>query len=755
MRQGEQQPSRPASIADDEDLRQLADALPQIVCAVGNDGKIAYINRAFYDYLGGPGCGDANEDWFGAKHPDDRPRCVALWLQAQETGRDYAAESRFRRADGVYRWHFITAKPVRDAAGRLLRWYGAAIDIDDRKRAEVQLGRTAEKLTATLESISDGFYMLDRQWRFSFLNRQAQRFLRRDRADLIGKNVWEEFPEARDSSLHDEYRRAIESGVAQNFELYYSPLETWFEINAYPSAEGLAVYFRDVTERRTNRETLRQQGALLDQARDAIIVRSLDNRILYWNKGAERMYGWRAEEALGQRIDELLYDDARPFQAARAHVLAHGEWGGQIRQKRRDGRPMTVEGHWTLVRDDAGEPRSILAINTDITEKLMVAEQFEQAQRLESVGQLTGGVAHDFNNLLTVILGNTELLLETLPAESRLRMLTEMTRTAAIRGAELTHRLLAFARRQALQPKPTDVDRLLRDMDALLRRTLREDIDIEMSLAGGGWQAMIDPGQIESAVLNLCINARDAMPKGGRLTIETAPARLDDDYAAANPSAAPGDYVMVAISDTGVGIAPENIDRVFDPFFTTKEFGKGTGLGLSMVYGFIKQSNGHVKIYSELGQGTTIKMYLPRAVDEPASADAPSAEGAATPGGHERLLVVEDDALVRQSAETMLRGLGYDVTAVANGPAALDALRERPGFDLLFTDIVMPGGMNGRQLADRALEMLPGLKVLFTSGYTENAIVHHGRLDAGLRFLGKPYRRQELARKIREALDNG
>ena len=754
MREAEGHESPQASTTDEGRLRQLADALPQIVCIVDPNGKISYINRAFYDYLGNAGCGDANEDWFGAKHPDDRARCITLWLEAQATGRDYAAESRFRRADGLYRWHFITAKPVRDAAGRLIRWYGAAIDIDDRKRAEAQLGRTAEKLTTTLESISDGFYMLDREWRFSFLNGQAERLLRRERAGLIGKNVWEEFPEARTAPLFDEYRGAMNSGTARRFELYYPPLETWFEISAYPSAEGLAVYFRDITERRTNREKLRQQAALLDQARDAIIVRSLDNRILYWNKGAERMYGWPAGEALGRRIDELLYDDARPFHAARAHVLAHGEWNGQIRQVKRDGTPITVEGHWSLVRDDEGEPRSILAINTDITEKLLVAEQFEQAQRLESVGQLTGGVAHDFNNLLTVILGNTELLLEALPAESRLRMLTDMTRTAAIKGAELTHRLLAFARRQALQPKPTDVDRLLREMDGLLRRTLREDIDIELTLAAGGWLAMIDPSQIESAIINLCINARDAMPKGGKLTVETSTARLADDYVAGNPSATPGDYVMVAISDTGVGIAPENIDRVFDPFFTTKEFGKGTGLGLSMVYGFIKQSNGHVKVYSELGQGTTIKMYLPRALDEPSAVVSP-VESATVLGGHERLLVVEDDALVRQSAEIMLRDLGYDVTAVANGPAALDMLRERPDFDLLFTDIVMPGGMNGRQLADRALEMVPGLKVLFTSGYTENAIVHHGRLDAGLRFLGKAYRRQELARKIREALDNG
>ena len=753
MKEGVGHKSSRTPAKDEAGLRELADALPQIVCIVGPDGKILYINSAFYDYVGGPSGDGAHADWFGAKHPEDRPHCERLWQRAQDTGLDYAAESRFRRADGQYHWHYITAKPVRDAAGRILRWYGAAIDIDDRKRAETELSRTAEKLTTTLESISDGFYMLDRDWRFSFLNGQAERFLRRDRAELIGKNVWTEFPEAKSSPLYEEYLRGVESGVARNFEYFFPPLDTWFEISANPSAEGLAVYFRDITERRRNREMLRQQAALLDQAKDAIIVRSLDNRILYWNKGAERVYGWSAEDVRDKPIDQLLYDDAVDFRAARAQVLAHGEWNGQIRQKKRDGKPVTVEGHWTLVRDEHGEPQSILAINTDITEKLLIAEQFEQAQRLESVGQLTGGVAHDFNNLLTVILGNAELLLEALPAESRLRGLTEMTRMAAVKGAELTHRLLAFARRQALQPKPTDVNQLLREMDALLRRTLSEDIDIDLSLSDDGWQAMIDPSQLESAVLNLCINARDAMSKGGRLTIETANVDLDGGYVSGNLGATAGSYVMVAISDSGCGIASENLDRVFDPFFTTKEFGKGTGLGLSMVYGFIKQSNGHVKLYSELGQGTTIKMYLPRAQET--RPEPVVQEGTGTPGGNERILVVEDDALVRQSAENILSGLGYDVTAVSNGPAALDMLRAHAGFDLLFTDIIMPGGMNGRQLVERAREFLPALKVLFTSGYTENAIVHNGRLDAGLRFLGKPYRRQELARKIREALDNG
>jgi CheY-like chemotaxis protein len=373
-----------------------------------------------------------------------------------------------------------------------------------------------------------------------------------------------------------------------------------------------------------------------------------------------------------------------------------------------------------------------------------------QAQRLEAIGQLTGGIAHDFNNLLTIILGNAELLADSLSAEQELRLLAEMTQTAAERGAELTSRLLAFARRQALDPRATDVAALLRGMDGLLHRTLGEQVELEVIHGGGLWQAMVDAPQLESAILNLCINARDAMPGGGRLTIETRNVHLDNDYADAHAEVIPGQYLQIAVSDTGLGMAPDVLARAFEPFFTTKPVGQGSGLGLSMVFGFAKQSRGHVKIYSEPGQGTTVKLYLPRAFDgEPMT--APS-EDAAEYSGSERILVVEDDELVRTHVTAQLRDLGYRVVAVKNGPEALEALRQIADIDLLFTDVVMPGGLNGRQLAEQAVRLRPGLPVLFTSGYTENAIVHHGRLDPGVNLLNKPYRRRDLATKVRKAL---
>ncbi|MBL8327355.1 MAG: response regulator [Rubrivivax sp.] len=376
--------------------------------------------------------------------------------------------------------------------------------------------------------------------------------------------------------------------------------------------------------------------------------------------------------------------------------------------------------------------------------------RLRQSQRMQAVGQLTGGVAHDFNNLLTVVLGNAELLAEMNADRPDQQALAGMIQQAAQRGAELTQQLLAFARKQPLAPRAVDVNQLLAALDPLLRRTLGAQVEIESVRGAGLWQAQVDPGQLENAVLNLCLNARDAMPGGGRLTLETANASLDRAYTDRYQDLAPGQYVLLAVSDTGEGIAPEHLDQVFEPFFTTKAKGKGTGLGLAMVYGFIKQSAGHVSIYSEPGQGTTVKLYLPRA-ERLLSAELPAVAEQVVQGGAETILVVEDDELVRRYACNELRSLGYRVLEAEGGAAAMALLSQREDVALLFTDVIMPG-MSGRELADAARQLRPAIKLLYTSGYTENAIVHHGRLDPGVHLLAKPYRRMELARAIREAL---
>jgi PAS domain S-box-containing protein len=510
----------------------------------------------------------------------------------------------------------------------------------------------------------------------------------------------------------------------------------------------------DIDELKRAYARISEQASLLDHAAEAILVRNLEHRITYWNKGAERLYGWTAAEALGKSVFSLLGpDDHAAIHQQLERVLADGTWSGEVQRRSKAGDVLTVETNLTLLRDEFNLPRAILSINRDITDRRLLEEQLRQSQRLESVGQLTGGLAHDFNNLLTVILGNAEMLSEELAGDPRLAEPTSMVVDAAQRGAKLTQRLLAFARKQTLEPRTVDAQELVTGMDPLLRRTLGEHIEIVSTRGRNLWPALVDPAQLENALLNLCINARDAMPGGGQLTIETANVTLERDYTDQHPDVQPGQYVMLAVSDTGSGIPPEVVGRVFEPFFTTKVKGKGTGLGLAMVYGFIKQSGGHVAIYSEADQGTTVKLYLPRssaAVDAPAE---PVAHVRTIHGGTETVLLVEDDELVRRYAHSQLKALGYEVIVVPVGAQAMDVIRSDAHIDLLFTDVVMPGGMGGRDLAEQAQAVRPGLRVLYTSGYTEDAIVHHGRLDPGVNLLTKPYGRTELAERVRAALD--
>jgi CheY-like chemotaxis protein len=371
---------------------------------------------------------------------------------------------------------------------------------------------------------------------------------------------------------------------------------------------------------------------------------------------------------------------------------------------------------------------------------------------MDALGQLTGGIAHDFNNVLTVITGTIEILAEEVSARPASAAIARLIGEAAERGAELTAHLLAFARKQPLRPRETDVNRLVVESAKLMGPTLGEHIEIESRLADTLSAALVDPGQLSSALLNLAINSRDAMPRGGKLTLETRDVTFDPEYAAANGDLWAGNYVMIAVSDTGTGIPEAIRDRVFDPFFSTKGVGKGTGLGLSMVYGFVKQSGGHIKLYSEEGYGTTFRLYLPRAeaLPEPiAGSLSPAIEG-----GHETILMVEDDLLVRTYVNAQLQSLGYRTLSAANGAEALAIADNGQAFDLLFTDVIMPGGLNGRQLAAEMIRRRASLKVLFTSGYTENAIIHHGRLDAGVLLLAKPYRKLDLARMLRTALSS-
>jgi PAS domain S-box-containing protein len=539
----------------------------------------------------------------------------------------------------------------------------------------------------------------------------------------------------------------------------------------------------DITSRKQTEQALRASqdrlAAIFGQASVGLSELDLTGRFRRVNGALCHMLGRTEQEMLGLHMDDIIHpDEMEENRALVARLVATGQpFTLEKRYFKPDGNWVWISSNMSRLDDEAGQPQALIAVKTDITERRRVEaalrdlndtleqrvgreiaerdkaeEALRQSQKMEAVGQLTGGVAHDFNNVLQIISGNLHLLQLQAGGDVMMRKRLDMAIAAVERGARLSSQLLAFARRQPLQPEVSNLGRLVSRMDDLLRRTLGEAIEIVTVIGSGLWNTLVDPGQIENVILNLAINARDAMQGAGRLTIEVGNAVLDEYYVNNLLDVPSGQYVMLSVTDTGTGMTPEVLQRAFEPFFTTKREGEGTGLGLSMAYGFVKQSRGHIKIHSEPGQGTSIKIYLPRSLGD----EMRQAEEEARPqelGGTESILVVEDDPGVRAVVLDMLAALGYRVLAAENGTDALELLKHED-IDLLFTDVVMPGTLRSPDLAVAARELQPDIAVLFTSGYPQNAIVHGGRLDAGLELLSKPYRREDLARKLRHVFNN-
>jgi PAS domain S-box-containing protein len=472
------------------------------------------------------------------------------------------------------------------------------------------------------------------------------------------------------------------------------------------------------------------------------------------NPATLKLYGKSREEVIGRTIEEVFGPEGAV--ELNKYLSACLAKNGSYRYERTQSKRI-IEAIATPAPSTPGMPRRLVVTARDVTEQRNLELQLRQSQKMEALGQLTGGIAHDFNNLLQVIVVSADAISRRstrvgtpLNAEEIARLSGACMR-AADRAAALIHRLLAFSRRQPLAPDTLDANKLIGGMSDMLRRLLGESVQIEVVLAAGLWRTRVDPNQLESALLNLVINSRDAMPQGGRLTIETGNSSLDDTYAAEH-LATPGQYVLVAVTDTGLGMSSETIAKAFEPFFTTKEMGYGTGLGLSMVYGFVKQSGGHVKIYSELGQGTVVKIYLPRYFDDASGTSesgSTSTPSLAAPGHRsEIILVVEDDEVVRDFSTFLLRELGFEPLEARDATSALRIIEQNERIDLLFTDVGLPGGISGRQLAEDARKLRPKLKVLFTTGYTRNAIVHNGTLDRDVDLISKPFTMDALSRKI-------
>jgi PAS domain S-box-containing protein len=676
---------------------------------------------------------------------------------------DHFETARIRR-DGRRVEVSLSVSPVKSSTGEIIGAAKIARDIGDRRKAQADLVREIEERRQIFETSLDLILVTDRTGLILHVSPSAKDILGYTPDEMVGRNAIDFVHPGDLHNTRNEMRVARSGRAMRNFECRYLHRNghlvtlTWTGVWSEPVQKH---FFsgRDMTEQKRAQEELRDSErmarGIVDTALDAFVQMDDTGTVIEWNPQAENIFGWRRDDAMGKRLADLVIPDryrtrhneglARFLHTGKASVLGRRL---EIEAVRRDGREIKIELSVTALHRRQGYVFN--AFVRDLTDKIVAEDHLRQAQKMETIGQLTGGIAHDFNNILTVITGTIEILEEGVAEDESLAAIARMIDEAALRGAELTQRLLAFARRQPLQPRNTDINTLIVDTAKLLRPTLGEHVEIESALEDDAWPALVDPSQLSNALINLAVNARDAMPVGGKLVLETGNVRLDEAYTSTYDDVAPGPYVMIAVSDTGHGIPAAIRDKVFEPFFTTKGVGKGTGLGLSMVYGFVKQSNGHIKIYSEEGHGTTIKIYLPRAGEQAGEAAAEAA--VALEGGSETILVVEDDPLVRSYVATQLNGLGYTTLTAANAAEALEYIDGVKDFDLLFTDVIMPGSLNGRQLADEAVRRRPGLKVLYTSGYTENAIVHHGRLDPGVLLLAKPYRKSDLARMVRIAL---
>ena len=573
----------------------------------------------------------------------------------------------------------------------------------------------------------------------------------------------------------DIYGRVALTGEAIRFENFAESFGRWYDVHAFRTGDvqqrRVAILFTDITARkdgevrlRSLNETLESQVLERTAERDRMWMNSPDLMLVIDFEGVFRRVNPAWTRLLGYLPEELIGHHVSEFVVAEDHALTTDAYetaaqGGspkvENRYRHKNGSLKYIS--WVAApadgltyatgRDVTGEKEQAAAL-------AQAQESLRQAQKMEAVGQLTGGIAHDFNNMLAVVIGSLDLLKRRQPdADANAKRYMQAATDAARKAAVLTQRLLAFSRQQPLRPEPTNINQLVSGMSELIMGSIASDVRLETVLAGGLWHADIDRNQLENVLLNLAVNARDAMPGGGRLTFETQNAHLDERYVADHPGLAPGQYVLVAVTDTGSGMPADVIAKAFDPFFTTKAPGKGTGLGLSQVYGFVKQSGGHVKIYSELGQGTTIKVYLPRLTDAGETALQPIKD-ADLPAGdeHEVILVVEDEAAVRQFSAEALAVLGYRVLEADGAASALKLLAEHPDIQLLFTDVVMPD-VSGRKLADEARRLYPKLKVLFTTGYSRNAVVHNGILDPGVELIGKPFTVEDLAAKVRAVLD--
>lgn len=773
--------------AERERLQHMFEQAPGFICLLeGREHRYRLANEAYRNLLG-------NRPLLGMAAADAAPELAEHGIVAalDRCFEDGAA----LRAEGVplvlrnpgrdaptHSYIDFVLQPLRDAEGTVYAIFVEGNDVTERVTAEQGLRASEARFRTFAEAMPNHVWAAHDDGRVEWMNDRVREYAG-GAADALLGHAWTPIVHPDDIARYRAlWERCVASGEPLDAELRLRRSDgdyRWHLVRARRTPgddDSSALWIGssiDIEEQKHAGEALAAVNATLEErverrtaerdrmwrlSKDIMLVGGLDAALFAVNPAFTSLLGWTESEVLGTSFLDLVHPDDR---AQTVHQVEALRAGGQV--YRFENRYRRKNGSWChLSWTAAPDQQYIHAVGRDISADLQQMEAMrrteaalQQAQKMETIGKLTGGVAHDFNNLLQVIGGNLQLIARRTENMPEIRKRVDSAMSGVERGAKLASSLLSFARRQPLEPKAVKIGRLLANMEDMMRRALGEEIDVELVVSGGLWTTEVDPAQLENAILNLAINARDAMEavsRPGRLTIELANAALDATYCATHPEVAPGQYVLLAVSDTGAGMPQDVIDQAFEPFFSTKPEGKGTGLGLSMVYGLVKQSGGHVKIYSEVGEGTTVKIYLPR------SHLAEDHAGEALPqpvqGGHETVLVVEDDEQVRLTVVDLLTDLGYRVLRAADASAALTVIDSGIPIDLLFTDVVMPGPLRSPELAKKARERLPQVAVLFTSGYTENAIVHGGRLDHGVELLGKPYTRDALARKIRHVLNN-
>lgn len=782
-------------------------------------------------------------------------------------------------AKGRRLWVRMVGEAVRDRSGAILAVQGAVQDITEHHTAGDKILQLEGRLKSTLDSISDAFFTVDQAWRFTYINATAERHLNRAKGELLGRVLWDEFAGSASGPSGQAYRRAVAEQVTVHFEEFYPRTNSWFEVEAYPSSNGLAVYFRDTTERRRSREAireseerfrllakanhdavwdwdlatdmiwwndgfhqlfgypgpvfgvtgvsweakihpddregvlqsiratlasaddtwsadyrflrhdlsyayvhdrgfvardsagtavrmigamadlserrrveakLREQATLLDKANDAIIVRDLEHRVIYWNKSAERLCGWMAAEVPPAPVQEWLYPDAGLFLRATEATLSFGEWSGELEKNTRGRGTVVVEARWTLVRDETGLPTSILAIQTDVTQRKKLESQFLRAQRMESIGALAGGIAHDLNNTLAPILMTVAAMRDGENDANRLEDLATI-HTAAQRGADMVRQLLTFARGGEDRREIVDLRRVVSDVRAMVRDSFPKSVQFQ-SIILSHWPVRANATQMHQLLTNLCVNARDAMPRGGSLQVTVEQVVLDEVYVGMNVEAKAGPYVLLRVEDTGTGMPPHILEKVFEPFFTTKEVGKGTGLGLSTVHEIVRNHGGFVHIYSEVGIGTRFHVYLPAEVDAEISADAAIELTKLPRGNGECILVVDDEEAIRTVAKRTLERFGYRVLLACHGAEALSIyVQHRSTIAVVITDMTMPV-MDGPATIIALKIIEPKVRIVGSSGLTANGNVAKAAGAGVEHFVPKPYTAEAILRAIHDIL---